>query len=207
MSNDLEVKVKGVGDVAAALRGLPPKIRGRVLLNALRAGARIVRDAARARTPVLSSPVVRGGRVIRKPGTVRNAISVRTSKQAKRSGDLGVFVNVRPAKGAIFRNGKQVRAKQKGANSPDDPYYWQWLNFGRAARTGVSARSRVQRIKRRGVELVKGVRARRALRAVGAMRAFGFLEAGAQRLTEALRRIETVLGPQIQKFNDKGGSK
>jgi len=55
----------------------------------------------------------------RTPGTVRKAIAVRTSKLARRKGDVGVFVNVRPAKKGA-----------RGAKSKTDPFYWRWLEFG-----------------------------------------------------------------------------
>lgn len=201
---DFAVRVGGLDELTRILRSMPAQLRKRALRTALAAGARIVRDVARRHTPVLASPIVRRGKLIRKPRTVRDAISVRTSKVARSQGNVGVFVNVRPAKGALFRGGQQVRAKERGADSPKDPYYWRWLEFGRSARAAQGARKRVARVKRGRAELVRGVRARRALRAVSAMRAFGFLRAGAQRLTDALRKFETVLGPQIQKLNDKG---
>jgi len=111
-----------------------------------------VRDEAKAKAPVLQ-PTLKVP--YRKPGTLRKAISVRTSKVARRAGDVGVFVNVRPAK-----------AGQRGAKSPVDPFFWRFVNFGT--------------VKMRGVH---------------------FLEAGAQRLGEALEKFKTVIGPQIQKLN------
>lgn len=114
------IKLQGVDDAVAQLQTLPDKLRKRAILNALRAGGRVFRDEARRLTPVLQVPVRRkGGAVIRKPGTVRKAINVRTSKLARRGGDVGVFVNVRPAKGA-----------SKGAKSPNDPFYWRFQEFG-----------------------------------------------------------------------------
>ena len=137
----IEAKVVGLPDLRAALQGVVPKLRVRAIRNALAAGAREVQKAARAATPVISpaAPAVRRG--WRKPGTVRKAISVRTSKLARRAGSVGVFVNVRPAKGArygavtvgpVFRTRVRVlkRASQRGARSPNDPFYWRWLNFG-----------------------------------------------------------------------------
>jgi HK97 gp10 family phage protein len=125
-----EVRITGMEEAIATLRGLPDKLRGRALRNALAAGARMVRDAARRHAPVIdpADPMVVKG--WRKPGTMRNAIVVRTSKIARREGNVGVFVNVRPAKGARFRGGKQVKATQRGAKSPNDPYYWRWVEFG-----------------------------------------------------------------------------
>lgn len=126
MAGDLlDVKVRGVENVAAALRAVPAKLRRRAIMNALRAAGRVFRDEARRLTPVLSVPIIHRGRQIRTPGLVRKAISVRTSKAARRAGDLGVFVNVRPAKGG-----------QRGAYSPTDPFYWRWLEFSRKGRPG-----------------------------------------------------------------------
>jgi hypothetical protein len=73
---------------------------------------------------------------------------VRTSKADKKDGNVGVFVNVKPAKSG-----------QRGAKSRDDPYYWRWLEFGRSARVGRPMRAPI-----------KGVRGRRGSRAVGYIR-------------------------------------
>lgn len=122
--------IAGLGDAIATLKGLPDKLRKRALRNALAAGARLVRDVAKTKAPILSAsdPAVLKG--WRKPGTLRRAIVVRTSKQARRQGNVGVFVNVRPAKGAKFKGGKQVKASQRGAKSPNDPFYWRFVEFG-----------------------------------------------------------------------------
>lgn len=125
MAGDIKVEVKGLQDVNQALRDLPPKLRKRALLNALRAAGRVFRNEARRLTPVAAVPVRNYGMTIRRPGTVRDAISVRTSKQSRRRGDLGVFVNVRPAKKGA-----------RGRYSPSDPFYWRWLEFGARGRPG-----------------------------------------------------------------------
>ena len=53
-----------------------------------------------------------------------------------------MFVNVKPAKGARFktttssvlglkvRTKRLTRASQRGAKSPNDPFYWRFLAFG-----------------------------------------------------------------------------
>lgn len=115
----IDAKVHGVQDVRDALRALPGKLRVRALRNALAAGARVVQRAVRSAAPVLQLKT-RGARYMyrkgyRKPGTLRKAISVRTSKVARRAGNVGVFVNVRPAKGG-----------QRGARNWRDPFYWRW---------------------------------------------------------------------------------
>lgn len=119
-NSDLKATVSGLPDLRAALLGIAPKLRRRALRNALAAGARVIRDDARRRAPVLQIAGVLKS-PIRKAGTVRDAIGVRTSKIARKAGDVGVFVNVRPAKRGA-----------RGAKSPNDPFYWRFLEFGTA---------------------------------------------------------------------------
>lgn len=121
------MRVRGVEEAVQALRALPGKLARRALRNALAAGARVVRDDARRRAPVLDRAEHRAP--FRTPGTVRDAISVRTSKQARRRGDVGVFVNVRPLKrGAVsaFKAATGLRASRNAR----DPFYWRFLEFG-----------------------------------------------------------------------------
>ena len=112
------VRIEGLDELKRKLAEVPKAMRKRVLRNALAAGAREVRDVAKRNAPVmtlgtsLSAPY-------RKPGTVKQAIRVRTSKADRRAGDVGVFVNVKPAK-----------AGQRGARNPNDPFYWRFLEFG-----------------------------------------------------------------------------
>lgn len=133
---DFEANIEGADALAKALREVAPKLRAKVIRGALRKGGNIIKAEAKQRAPVLKQPHPN-----RKPGTVRDAIAVRSSKQARQAGDEGVFVNVRPAKGAKFRNlgtiaGVRVRAKvrasQRGAQSRNDPYYWRFVEFGTA---------------------------------------------------------------------------
>lgn len=116
-------KVRGLPDLKAALLAIPRELRRRALRTALAAGARAVRDEAKRRAPVLKTSTYFGSSAIRrgtrKPGTLQKAIVVRTSKLARRAGNVGVFVNVKPAKGG-----------NRGAKSPNDPYYWRWQEFG-----------------------------------------------------------------------------
>jgi HK97 gp10 family phage protein len=117
MADEFDGKLQGVDELVAALLALPGKMRKRMLRNALAAGGRVFRDEAKRLTPVISVPTKR-----RAQGTVQKAITVRTSKQARRAGDVGVFVNVRPAKGA-----------NRGAASRNDPFYWRFIEFGTKA--------------------------------------------------------------------------
>ena len=112
------VRIEGMDEFKRKLAEVPKAMRKRVLRNALAAAAREVRDVAKRNAPVMTL-----GTSLkvpyRKPGTVRDAIRVRTSKADRKAGDVGVFVNVRPAK-----------AGARGAKNPNDPFYWRWLEFG-----------------------------------------------------------------------------
>lgn len=125
MADEIKLEVRGIDDLKRALADLPDKLRKRGLLNALRRAGRVIRDAAKAAAPVLAAPMKH-----RTPGLVKKKLSVRTSKFAREDGDVGVFVGVRPALGAKFRGGVQVRASARGARSPLDPFYWRFLEFG-----------------------------------------------------------------------------
>lgn len=202
MADEIEVRVHGLDELRAQLKALPDKLRRRALRNALAAGARVVRDESQRRAPVLRESDPR-----RTAGTVRNAIRVRTSKQARQAGDVGVFVNVRPLTGKQITSFKAASGR-KGAANPNDPFYWRWLEFGRQGR-GASGPVPARRVARAAGDrsriggLMRYVRARRALRAVGPLPAYGFLQAGAQRLQDALRIIEQKLGPMVQRIVDR----
>jgi len=174
----IKATVTGMPDLREALRGIVPKLRVRALRNALAAGAREVQKAARAAAPVLSSTALAVRKGYRKPGTLRKAISVRTSKVARAAGDVGVFVNVRPAKGAKYKTTSgsflgiklktrtMTRSSQRGAKSPNDPYYWRFVQFGAQH-----------------------------------MRGFKFLEAGVDKLPQALQVFLAKIIPAIEKLN------
>ena len=112
------VRIEGLDNLKRKLAEVPKAMRKRVLRNALAAGAREVRDVAKRNAPVMTLGTSLNA-PYRKPGTVKQAIRVRTSKADRRAGDVGVFVNVRPAK-----------AGQRGAKNPNDPFYWRFLEFG-----------------------------------------------------------------------------
>lgn len=186
-----ELRMSGLEEIKAELHALPDKLRKRALLNALRAGARLVRDAARARTPVLEVSTRSGAsalrRGVRRVGTVKNAISVRTSKLARRRGDVGVFVNVRP-----LTRAQRIGGKWRGKIDPRDPFYWRWLEFG----WNPAGRDRS----------AAGKRERRRLARIGAAKAkpgAGFLRAAVGRLPGALPIIEAKLRPAIAKLNQR----
>ncbi len=116
----VQIKLEGVDEFVDALRALPGVLRRRVIVAALRDGAREIQRIAKTYAPVL-----KGVSRNRRPGTLRNAITVRTSKFARQQGDAGVFVGVRPLRGA-----REKKLGRRGATNPNDPYYWWFVEFG-----------------------------------------------------------------------------
>lgn len=130
------VQVKGLGEFKSLMSSLPERMRKGIIRKLLRDSMKLVREDARANAPVLSGPKLdRRGVPVRLPATVRRAISVRTSKAEDKAGNVGVFVNVRPLKGNVYKgSGKQrvlVKKSTRSASNPRDPFYWRWLEFGR----------------------------------------------------------------------------
>lgn len=112
-------KVVNLDQVNAKLLEMTPIIRRKYAMKALKAGGKVVQRVADQEAPRLAKAKYRKGVLIRKPGTMAAAIKVRSSKDVNRTGDVGVFVNVRPAKGS-----------NRGKYSPNDPFYWRWVHFG-----------------------------------------------------------------------------
>lgn len=134
MAGDFDIRIEGLEGAIEALNALAPELRKKALPASMRKAARVISGEAKRLVPVLASATA-----YRRPGTVKKAIAVRSSKVARRAGDVGVFVGVKPAKGAKYRRvatvaGVSIRSKtresQRGAKSPTDPYYWSFLEFG-----------------------------------------------------------------------------
>jgi len=121
MPDSLEIRLDGVDAAVKALRAMPRRIREKAIRNSLKIAARLIRDDAKARAPVLANAVPH-----RTPGTVKRRISVRTSKFAKQAGDEGVFIGIKPLRGKADTR----RYGKASAKNPNDPYYWRFLEFG-----------------------------------------------------------------------------
>ena len=125
--------VEGLERLKIAFSGIPDKLRRKVLLSALRKGAAVVRKAARAATPELAKPTP-----YRTKGLLKKRLMVRVSRASKAAGHVGVFVNIRPAEGTKYVKHNLLgvkyktvkRESQRGARSPNDPFYWRFVNFG-----------------------------------------------------------------------------
>ena len=120
-----EVRMHGLEALKQTLNALPAKLGERAVRAALRAGAQTIRKQAQANAPVLKVPDPR-----RKAGTVKASITTRKSKRDK----YGVYVSVKPLTGKQILSFRQANGakKGKGANNPDDPFYWVFREFGTA---------------------------------------------------------------------------
>ena len=74
-----QIKVHGLKDIEKVLRQLPLKARQRVVMNGLRAGARLIAKDAKARVPV-------------RTGALRDSITVATVRKSKRSARRQVLI-------------------------------------------------------------------------------------------------------------------
>jgi len=165
--------VEGIEKLKASLNGLPDKLRKKVLMTALRKGAAVVRKSARQATPTIKEPTP-----YRTAGLLRKRLMVRVSRVSKAAGNVGVFVNIKPAEGAQYVKHNLLGVKYKtvkresrrGARSPQDPFYWRFVNFGTKKRNHLQAAN--------------------------------FLQAGANALPQALEIFEREIGPAIQKYNN-----
>jgi len=110
------IKVNGLAELQKTLNALPDRLGKKVVMQALRKAANVIKKDAQQRVRVLSEPTQ-----FRNPGTVKKAIKVRKSKQDK----YGVYVGVKPL------NVKKIMSfKGNSANNPNDPFYWWQLEFG-----------------------------------------------------------------------------
>lgn len=120
MADSVTISLEGVDEVRLALANAARQIRTKAVRSALRDAGKLIQKQAKANAPVLQriSPT-------RKPGTVRDAIIVRNSKFARRDRNEGVYISVRPLRGA-----RQRKLGRAGANNPNDPFYWWFVEFG-----------------------------------------------------------------------------
>ena len=116
---DKFLTIKGFDEFVAKMRELPKALARKYVRPSLLAGANVVKDAVVAATPVLRGKIpTYKGKPTRTRGLLKKSIKVRTSKQATRDGNVGVFVNVKPA-----------AEGQRGKYSPFDPFFLAFREF------------------------------------------------------------------------------
>ena len=126
----ISVSITGIDDLKRVMAELPAQLKKKYILAALRKAARVPLQEARRVIPVMSSANAAKA-PFRTPGLLKKRLSVRVSKASKTAGNIGVFVNIKPAAKAKYdRGGRLTKASQQGAKSRIDPYYWKFVNFG-----------------------------------------------------------------------------
>lgn len=124
------IKTAGFRELVDALKRLPEAVHAKVLVRALRAGAKPVEATAKRMAPVLKSPDPR-----RRPGTLRRAISTaRMRDNSLDSHGAAVKVRVKRLSGKAVSAFKEKTGKHSSDN-PDDPFYAHVLEYGKLPRT------------------------------------------------------------------------
>ncbi len=111
----VESQVLGLQEISRKLREVPLKLERKVLQQALRAGATVIRKEAQRLVPV-------------RTGNIKRNIVVRRSRNTRNS----VYVGVRRlSKKQISAMKSRASAKGKALRvDPRDPYYWWFIEFG-----------------------------------------------------------------------------
>ena len=110
MTDGIEIKVEGIKEVNKALYSYSQQLGDRVVLKALREGAKLVQKDARKRVP-------------RRTGTLRRGITIKNSKihsKRRSNGKLGVYLTLKSSAfyGRFLEDGtKYIQARRfiKGA--------------------------------------------------------------------------------------------
>jgi HK97 gp10 family phage protein len=109
---DFEIKVSGLKEVQKSLYQYSQQLGDRVVIAALREGAKLMQKNARANAP-------------KKKGVLRKGIVVKNSKinNGKRKETIGVFLTLKKGKKLVNDDGKRIR-------DPNDPYYGRFIEDG-----------------------------------------------------------------------------
>lgn len=175
MADEFRIRVN-IGKFREEIRQLGALIERRIATNAVRAAARVFRDAARADAPVLRKADPR-----RERGALKRSVTIFRSRNRTR-GIVSYTVGVRAGKALAKRGG--------------DPFYWRFLERGWIPR-GPGKRLKGGR-RRRSLE-------RRRLRGTGAQVAkFPFLAPAFQRVKRtALAAFERAFEVQLNDLRNK----
>lgn len=187
MADGFTVKLEGIDELKRRLNDASKTIRVKAVRGALRKAGQIISKAAKVAAPVLSVPTK-----TRKPGTVKKAIAVRNSKFARQAGNEGVFIGVRPLRGA-----RQNKLGKAGANNPNDPYYWRFIEFDTKPHLIKAKNKKCLYFNGKFVKSVNhpGTKGKRFL-----------TQAADSKGEEAIKTFMDSVIPQIEKLNAKGAA-
>lgn len=118
---------KGVDEAMRKMRGLAPALQKKALKAAVRKGALVVRDAARANARAIDDPST--------PESIPANIAVQFSNPlSKREGGVGYRVGVQGGAKMVFADNKKNRRKgivgQQTSGTNGSTWYWRFLELG-----------------------------------------------------------------------------
>ncbi len=112
-------KIEGLAELGKALRELPERVARNGLRVSVYAGAKVVRDEARARAPKAAQSL---GPNQPPPGTLKRSVIMKHIPELSSLTRQTFFVTV--------RHGKKYRKQGKKGNLSQDAWYWRIVEFG-----------------------------------------------------------------------------
>ena len=112
-------KIEGLAELGKALRELPERVARNGLRVSVYAGAKVVRDEARARAPKAVQSL---GPNKPPPGTLKRSVIMKHIRELSGGGRQTFYV--------LVRHGKKYRNQGKRGNLSQDAWYWRFLEFG-----------------------------------------------------------------------------
>lgn len=112
-------KIEGLAELGKALRELPERVARNGLRVSVYAGAKVVRDEARARAPKSAQSLVPNQPP---PGTLKRSVIMKHIPELSSLTRQTFFVTV--------RHGKKYRKQGKKGNLSQDAWYWRFVEFG-----------------------------------------------------------------------------
>jgi HK97 gp10 family phage protein len=112
-------KIEGLAELGKVLRELPERVARNGLRVSVYAGAKVVRDEARARAPKAAQSL---GPNQPPPGTLKRSVIMKHIPELSSLTRQTFFVTV--------RHGKKYRKQGKKGNLSQDAWYWRFVEFG-----------------------------------------------------------------------------
>lgn len=113
------VRIEGLAQLERALRELPERIAHRALRVSVYAGAKVIRDAARAQAPKAAQSL---GHKRPSPGTLKRSVIMKHIRELSGGGRQTFYV--------LVRQGRKYRNQGKRGNLSQDAWYWRFVEFG-----------------------------------------------------------------------------
>ena len=139
------VRIEGLAQLDRALRELPDRVANRGLRSSVYAGAKVIRDEARAQAPKAAQSL---GSKQPPPGTLKRSVIMKQIPELSSLTRQTFFVTV--------RHGKKFRKQGKKGNLSQDAWYWRFVEFGtRKMRARPFLRPALEAKRREAVQAMK----------------------------------------------------